>query len=114
MNREITIRYKNSDTVYVNGVLYKQHDMIFAGYADENEATLLKIYLPNNWEDYTYTLKFCQSGTWADATTSTDTEIEYEIPTKSAGKLVFAIEAVSDTQTVNLKPIFFEIKKSLA
>lgn len=108
-NREYTINYYDTDTIYVNGDLYDQKDDLFAGYTDEDDATLLTISIPSDWEGTkSIGLKSDEINTYTELTFDENTA-EYELPTQTVGQLRMVLKIVDDN-TVITKPIFFYIR----
>lgn len=109
MNREIYISYDSKGTPCVNGWKYNPIDRLFAGFADESEATELYINLPSDWSGTFYVGLKPYNGNMTFTSVGTDTQIEYSLPSQSAGLLEMQMKAVGDS-TILTDPIYFDIR----
>lgn len=109
MNREIYISYDTNGAPCVNGWQYNPKDEIFAGFDEESGATKLNINLPSDWSGTFYIGLKPYNGDMEFTSVGTDTKIEYELPSQSAGLLTMQIKAVGDS-TIITDPIYFEIR----
>jgi hypothetical protein len=112
--REIRIQYRDIDTILVNGRLYKDEFDLYAGFTDEDDATVFKIDVPSNWEG-TFFIGLQPNGedivyTEVDFDTDNTPNIEFPLPSQVVGQHRMVLKVVDD-ETIITKPIFFRIKK---
>jgi len=114
--RELDIVIDDELKTSIEGVMYDNSDVIFLGYAGENDATILNIYLHDDFDGYTYYLLWDgeEYGDVTEYTCDADDAInlEYDVPSDYTTKAIHTlrIELHSGDDVLLTTKMYFEIK----